>query len=256
MSIAIPHWLGPWLIGAGLVCIALALIVTIRAYVQLRRAEYYVIREEARRTGLRATLALFFFILLTLVFLFLPRQSPTTPPTPIPTLGPTQAPTPTVVEPTPTATVTTTPQATATEPFIPTSTPQATLPAAFTSPLPSAVPAPADARLEFWTLAQGVDENSQPVQPGTEFPAGIERIYLFFRYDGLLPNVPWTTAWYLNGELIGGGTKLWEAERPAGERYEFLEFSGGYPEGRYEAQVWLANRLQIRAVFSVVSTEG
>jgi len=158
--------------------------------------------------------------------------------------------------PTPTVTATPTPPATATEPFIPTSTPQATLPGAFISPLPSAVPPPGDARFEFWTLAQGVDETDQPVKPGSQFPVGTERVYLFFHYDGLLPNVPWTTVWYRNGELTSGGTSLWESSRSTGEWYEFLAFPGGYPEGDYEVQVWLGERLQIRAVFSVVNAEG
>lgn len=256
MSIAIPEWLAPWLVGAGVVSIVLALIVTIRAYLQVRRAEYYVVREEARRTALRATLVLFLLVLLTILLSIAPRQASAPEPTATPTPGQTPTPTPTRAAPTPTATPSPTPRATATEPFIPTSTPQAKLPAAFTSPLPSAVPPPADARLEFWTFAQDVSESGQPLEPATQFPAGIERIYLFFRYDGLLPNVPWTTAWYRSGELIGGGTKLWRAEKPVGARYEFLEFSGGYPVGDYEVQVWLGDRLQIRITFSVVSAGG
>jgi hypothetical protein len=256
MSIAVPEWLAPWLIGAGLVGIVLALIVTIRAYVQLRRAEYYIIREEARRTVLRASLAGFFLTLLTIVALFVPRQTSTPQSTTTPIPLQTLTSTPSRVVPTPTATAASTPQATATEPFIPTSTPQATLPASFTSPLPSAIPPPGDARFEFWTLARDVDANDQPVEPSTQFAAGTERVFLFFRYDGLLPNIPWTTAWYRNGELLNGSTRLWEPERPVGERYEFLEFPGGYPEGEYEVQVWLGDRLQIRAVFLIAGAEG
>jgi hypothetical protein len=255
MSIAIPNWLAPWLVGAELLAIVLALIVTMRAYVQLRRGEYYIIREEARRVALRGSLLVLFLALLIVVSLFIPRSDTTSQPMPTATPSP-PSPTPTRVVPTPTASATSTPQATATEPFIPTSTPQATLPAAFISPLPSAVPPPGDARFEFWTLAQGVDETDQPVKPGSQFPVGTERVYLFFHYDGLLPNVPWTTVWYRNGELTSGGTSLWESSRSAGAWYEFLAFPGGYPEGDYEVQVWLNDRLQIRAVFSVMSAEG
>ena len=256
MSIAIPSWLAPWLVGAELLAILLALIVTIRAYIQLRRGEYYVIREDARRTALRGTLLVLFLALLTVVSLFIPRQETTPQPTPAATPSPPSSPTPTRVVPTRTPSATFTPQATATEPFIPTSTPQATLPPAFISPLPSAVPPPGDARFEFWTLAEGVDETNQPIKPASQFPVGTERIYLFFRYDGLLPNVPWTTVWYHDGELISGGTSLWGSNRASGEWYEFLAFPGGYPLGDYEVQVWLGDRLQIRAVFSVVGAEG
>jgi hypothetical protein len=115
------------------------------------------------------------------------------------------------------------------------------------------VPPPADAHFEFWTLAESVDADNQPVNPSTQFPAGTERVYLFFEYDGLLPNVLWTTVWYENGELLSGGTSLWDSEKPAGQWHTFLEFPGGYPVGEYEVQVWLGERLQIRALFSIVN---
>jgi hypothetical protein len=256
MIIAIPRWLAPLLVGAGIVSIILALIVTIRAYVRLRRGGYYVIREEARRIALRGSLLVVVFSILTIGAVFFPRQAPAPGPTPTVTVFKTPTPIPTRVEPTRTATATPTPQPTATEPFIPTSTAQATLPAAFSSPLPAAVPAPGDARFEFWTLAQGADGNSQPEKPSSQFPVGIKRVYLFFRYDGLLPNVPWTTIWYRNGEILSGGTSRWESARSAGEWHVYLEFKDGYPRGEYEVQVWLDERLQIRASFSIASAEG
>jgi len=259
MSIAIPQWLAPWLVGAGLLGVALALVVTVRAYLAVQRAEYYIVREEARQTGLRATLAVFIFILLTVIFLLIPRRAASPQSIALPTTPASQqqpAHTPTPLPSVATATHTATPPPTATEPFIPTSTPQATLPPAFLSPLPSSVPPPGDARFEFWTLAEGVDENAQPIRPASQFPVGIERVYLFFRYDGLLPNVSWTTVWYLNGELLSGGSSLWESRRPTGEWHVFLALDGGYPVGEYEVQVWLGDRLEIRIRFSVGGNVG
>lgn len=256
MIIAIPRWLAPLLVGAGIASIFLALIVTIRAYIRLRRGDYYVIREEARRIVLRGSLLVIVFSALTVGAFFFPRQTPAPDPTPTATVVKTLMPTPTRVAPTRTSTATSTPQPTATEPFIPTSTAQATLPVAFSSPLAAAIPAPGDARFELWTLAQGVDQNNQPEKPSSHFPVGINRVYLFFRYDGLLPDVPWTTIWYRNGEVLSGGTSLWESRRSAGEWHVYLGFKDGYPRGEYEVQVWLGERLQIRAFFSVASAEG
>jgi hypothetical protein len=62
--------------------------------------------------------------------------------------------------------------------------------------------------------------------------------------------------WYKDGEYLSGGTDLWESQRPAGERYIFLGSLSGYTEGEYEVQVWLGDRLQIRAFFSVIKAEG
>lgn len=252
MNIAIPRWLTFWLVGAGLASIALSLVVAIRAYIQVGRAGYYVVREAARRTAVRASLAILIFTLLTIVVPFIPRQAPTPDPTPIPTPHSSPTPTPTRATSTPTATYTATPLPTATEPFIPTSTPQPTLPITFTVALSLAVPPPADATIEFWTLAEGVDRNNRPVGPATQFPEGIERVYLFFVYDGLLPDVPVTTVWYRDGEFLSGGTDLWESRRTRGERYVYMTLGGGYSAGEYEVQVWLGDRLQIRVFFSVV----
>ncbi len=195
-------------------------------------------------------------ILLTVGFLLIPRQTPASEPTPTVTLSPSPTSTPTATALTPTATATATPRPTATEPFIPTATPQATLPVTLTQPLPSAVPPPGDARFDFWTLAEGVDENDQPVNPTTNFVAGIERVYFFFRYDGLLPNVPWSVVWYQDGEMLDGSTRLWEPERPVGERFEFLGYAGGFPPGEYQVQAWLGDELQIRVTFIVIEPQG
>jgi hypothetical protein len=251
MSIAIPRWLTFWLVGAGLVGATLALIVAIRSFTQVRRAGYYIVREAARRTALRASLLFMVLVLLTVVVPFIPRQAPAPDPTLTPTPYSSPTPTPTRTTPMPTATSTPTPLPTATEPFIPTSTPQPTLPITFTAAFSLAVAPPADARITLWTLAQGVDENSRPVGAATQFSEGIERIYLFFTYDGLLPNVPVTVLWYHEGELLSGGTELWESQRSRGERYVYLTPSGGYQAGQYEVQVWLGDRLQIRTFFSV-----
>ena len=140
MNVAIPQWLAIALVGAGLVGAVLTLIIAIRAFVQTRRGEYYVIREGARRTALRAALLFLVFVVLSIGFLLIPRQTDGPQPLPTATSIPTQIPTFTRSLPTPTVTVTPTPQATATEPFIPTSTPQATLPVTLTTPIPSAVP--------------------------------------------------------------------------------------------------------------------
>lgn len=254
MNVAIPQWLAIALIGAGLVGVVLTLIIAIRAFVRARRGEYYVIREEARRTALRATFLCLLFIGLSIGFLLIPRQTRESQPLPSATPLPTQNPTFTQPVPTPTATDTPTPQATATEPFIPTSTPQATLPVTLTTPLPSAVSPPGDARFEFWTLAEGVDDANQPVNPTAQFPAGVARVYLFFHYDGLLPDIPWSVVWYGEDEYLRGRTSLWEPERSIGTRYEFLDL-GEYPPGEYEVQIWLDNTLQMRVRFSVAEPD-
>lgn len=254
MNVAIPQWLAIALIGAGLVGAALTLIIAIRAFLRARRGEYYVIREEARRTAIRLSLLFLLFAVFSIGVLLIPRQTARHQPVPSATPTPSQIPTFTRPAPTGTATTTPTPQATATEPYIPTSTPQATLPISLTTPIPSAISPPGDASFEFWTLAEDVDDASQPVNPTAQFPSGTARVYLFFHYDGLLPDIPWSVVWYLEGEYLRGRTSLWEPERSTGTRFEFLDL-GEYPPGEYEVQVWLENTLQMRVHFAVAEAD-
>jgi hypothetical protein len=130
------------------------------------------------------------------------------------------------------------------------------LPITYTEAFSQAVPPPADASIEFWTLAQGVSDDNRPVEPAAQFAEGVERIYLFYTYDGLLPGVPVTVLWYQDGELLSGGTDLWESQQSRGERYVFLTPSGGYTAGRYEVQVWLGDRIQVRVFFNVGEDQG
>ena len=256
MNIAIPRWLTFWLVSAGLMSIALTLFVAIRAYIQLGRAGYYVVREAARRTVVRASLAALLLVLLTALVPFIPKQVPAPDPTATPTATISPTPMPTRATATPMPTSTPTPLPTATEPFIPTTTPLPTLPITFTTALSLAVLPPADARIEFWTLAEGVDESDRPIEPAMQFPEGIERVYVFFTYDGLVRNAPVTTVWYRNGEFLNGGIDLWESQRSRGERYVYLTLGGGFAAGEYEVQVWLGDRLQIRTFFLVLGARG
>lgn len=258
MHLSIPAPWAPWLIGLSVLGIVIALVLTIRAYLQSRSGAYYAVREQALRTAGRALLVTLVFLALTITLILIPKHQSTPQSTPTATVRLAPTPTQALTTPTPLPMATATPTSlpTATEPFIPTTTPTPRPPDTALTPLPSAVPPPADAHIELTGLAQEVDENGFCQEPATQFPSGVGRLYLCYTYDGLLPNVPWTVAWYCGGEYLGGGTSLWESGRAAGNGYVFLSPSQGYPVGECEAQIWLAERLQFRARFKIVGAEN
>ncbi len=258
MNLSIPAPLAPWLIGLGIVAFFIALALTIRAYIQSRSGAYYAVREQALQAAGRALLVTLILLVLTIVLVMIPRTESSPKPTAgaiasaTATIRMVSTPTDVVITPTFTPNPSPTLLPTATEPFIPTTTPTPQLPDTALTPIPSAVPPPADAQIKFGGLAQNVDENGLCQGPTTQFPADVQRLYLCYTYDGLLPNVPWTVAWYCGGEYLGGETSLWQPGRSAGNGYVFLSPSQGYPPGKCEVQVWLDSRLQFRARFEIV----
>lgn len=167
---------------------------------------------------------------------------PTLTPTPVPTRGPT-----------------------ATPPPIPTSTPAILPPDTALTPLPSAVPAPQDARITLITLALDRDANGRPVNPGNEFPSGDRRVYLFFSWENMRNNIVTTFAWYKDGEFIDFCSDTWLWGTTEGRNWGehgwtsyYCRLPGGWQAGRYEIRVFIETRLQGIAQFVIVEqpTEG
>jgi hypothetical protein len=253
-----------WGAYALLIASAIPAGMAVSQLVKSRRARYYVTRQNAFKRAKRWILAAFVLQALAVVLLvaglYLPAIMPASPVTltATPTVTPVFTPTP---RPTRTPTVTPTRRPTATPPFIPTSTPAAPLPEPALSPLPSAVPAGEDARIAVITLAADRDDNDQPVDPGTEFPPGDHRVYLFFTYEGMKNGVTTTFAWYKDREFIDfcSDTWLWGLVegRDWGERGRtsyYCNPPGGWKPGTYEIQVFIEDRLQGVAQFLI--TEG
>jgi hypothetical protein len=108
--------------------------------------------------------------------------------------------------------------------------------------MPSAVPAGADARVVLTALATEKDENSQPLDPGNEFPPGEHWVYLFFTYEEMENGVARTFAWYKDGEFLErcSQTELWEW----GDRGRtWYGCPGSWEPGTYEIHVFREKRV-------------
>jgi hypothetical protein len=249
------RWVAYVLLIASAVPAGLAVAQLIKA----RRAPYYALRREALRRGKRWVLTALVWLALAIAVLIVPSRladilsAPASVPTATAATVPTRTPTP---RPTRTPTATPTRRPTATAPFIPTSTPDVPVPESALSTLPSAVPAGEDARITVITLAAQADDLEQPVDPGTEFPPGDHRVYLFFTYEGMQNGVATTFAWYKNGELLDSDTWAWGLAEgrewgEAGRTYYYYKPPEGWEPGDHQVHVFIETRLQGTAQFVI-----
>ncbi len=265
----IPLSLAPYLRGGGIVLLSasiVSLVISILCFHRARVDTYYFLRENARRAGLRWLSVSLPLVVLGLVALFLPVGPSATPPltaAPSPTLSPTALVSPSAV---PTRAPTATPRPSATPPPRPTATPSPSptptpfypLPEGASVRLPGATPAGPEAQIVLRTFALG-EAAGQPVSPGTTFPAGDYRVYLFFDYSGMEPGITWTYGWYREGEYMDGNTCPWGTTRAdcphvgrrAGSTYLFYRRPEGYDPGVYAVRIWIEDRLQGTLEFSV-----
>jgi hypothetical protein len=244
-----------WIAHAVLLASIIPVMVAIYQMDRARRAPFYVARAAALQRVRRWALVALLMVVVALSLLvvapslarLLGRPEWPARETPTPTAAAMVTSTP---RPTRTPTVTPTRRPTATPPFIPTPTPDVRPPESAATPLPNAVPAGEGAHITVITLAAGRDEAGQPVDPGTEFPPGDHRVYLFISYEGMANGVAWTFAIYRDGGLVDSATQMWEWGT-AGKTYLYFKPPGGYEPGLYEMQVFVEERLQGVAQFVI-----
>lgn len=257
-----PQFLARYELTAALFALALLFLgVSVLKFRHARTAEYYILREAARRSGTRLLLLAFISLILAGGTLYL-RSRWGAMVSPTPTLTPTvpqTSPSPTIAAlPSPVATATPSPSP---SPIPPTPTPSPTptptpypLPETASTPLPGAIPARPEARITLETFALGV-QNNHPVQPGAEFTAGDFRVYAFILYEGMSRGAVWTYGWYREGEYMDGNTCLWWVRLPEeyhcpymvgeqGRTFLYYRRPGGYDPGTYELRIWIENRFQ------------
>lgn len=245
------------LLLAGIVLSLLALRRTLHLFSQSRRAPYYILREEAARSGWRWALVSLVLIVATIALAVYAAQAPslaptpgaestTTPASPVPTLGPTAtrqaAATPTAL-PSPTPTVTPT--------LTPTVAPAPDVPAVLLTPIPSAVAPDPAAKFEFLTLASRLDAIFNPLDPGLQFPTSVSRVYVFFRASGVNDGAPWGIFCYRDDTIFDLFVALWD-DGPKTQTARAFCSHDGRP-GTYGLRAYLGTTLAFEVQYSLVS---
>lgn len=247
----------------------LIVIAFISAYLnfrETRRAPYFRLRRAASIRGWRWSAVLVVSITVLVVSLRARRALP--PPdmgglrsTPPPTLSPTATSAPPTATPAPPNTPVPPPTATDT-PAPPTATPpvataapsEAATPTA-TSTVESASPAITplgEPSLAITDFSSGISPEGSPVGIGAEFPAGLQRIYCWFRYSGMTGDLTWQRMLFLNRIMIREEVGEWEADE-SGVGYYFFTAQNGWAPGQYEARFYIGDRLADSATFTITS---
>jgi hypothetical protein len=244
--------ISPVLLIVGVAAIVLALSRTLRQLQLARRAPYYILREEARRSAGRWAIASALSIALTAALVLYASQAPAasvneptpTATPPVPTLGPSPTRAPTFT-PTPSPTS----QASPTPPPTPTATLSPDLPDVLLTPIPGAVTPSAAARLEFLTLASRLDADSNPLDPGLQFPAGASRVYVFFRAAGVNNGATWGVFCFRDGEIFDQFVGLWE-DGPARQTARAFCAHDGNP-GAFRLRAYLGVTLAFEVQYTL-----
>jgi len=126
-------------------------------------------------------------------------------------------------------------------------TPVATLTPPATQP--TATP-PARPYIRDVILARGVSDAREPVEPGTQFPAGPERLYAFFSYGNMTGPLTWSQAWYKDDTELARETGPWTYGW-AGRAYVFYMPAGGWTPGAYSVRFYIGDLLEAESTFII-----
>jgi len=86
------------------------------------------------------------------------------------------------------------------------------------------------------------EANGQPAGSiRTEFPAGIESLYIFFNWQLIAPGTMWTRRWYVDDDVLFEVTEPWDAESSGTNYYASLTSLDALPDGRYKLEISMAN---------------
>jgi len=263
ISPAILHYIAVAARVIGAVVVVVLLIIAVKNLRQARTGAYYVQREEARSRGLRllgVTLlsALVLFGLAALSDFLGARPANVAKATVTPN------PTPTVVTPEPTATSTPeeptgtlVPRPTATQLPVPTATPSPTripptdLPPTLLTPVPLAEPAAENANFGPVQFGAGY-VNFQLTGVTNIFPLDVPIVHATFLVRNLNRNAVWAAAWYRDGKYVAGDPLVWTA-LPNTIGHVFYGPPGGYKPGKWELRLYIEDRLQQKAAFTILN---
>lgn len=253
--------LSPWILGLAALGFVLIVWAAVRAFQLARTGPYYVIRQQARRRGFGLIGVAAAILVGGIAWgLYLPTLRPQpalSTPTPVPSPTwtvqiPTATPSPTS-SPTLTPSVTPAPPtATSTATSTPTRAPDLPPPLLTLTPLPSIVPAAANAGFGSITFTAGPPEKCPPSPAGpgrSEFQVGIPKICAYFQVRNMLRNSMWLAAWYRDGKYVAGDPLLWDG--PANGVGIAFYAEPGRQAGRWELRLYIEDRLQSTGTFTV-----
>lgn len=126
-------------------------------------------------------------------------------------------------------------------------------PGAEQPPEPGSEPPVAGSQIGSITFASALDDNNQPIDPGSTFRSGITYVYGLFEYFNLVPGSQVQFVWYVNGVKFTDYNLDWQG--PAnGVTWAniYYEDNSLLPEGNWELQIYLNGSLAQAGNFEIV----
>ncbi|MCB0112700.1 MAG: trypsin-like peptidase domain-containing protein, partial [Caldilineaceae bacterium] len=102
------------------------------------------------------------------------------------------------------------------------------------------------------TFAAGVDDNDEPINPGTVF-SDIDEIYAFFDVDGVENGAQWTRRWYLDGEVVSEQDSVWNAGN-MDATWISLYADDGLPPGEFTLELLIEDEIVQSASMEVAES--
>jgi len=132
-------------------------------------------------------------------------------------------------------------------PTLPPTTPSAT---PFITTIEAPVTSSPDAAIKLDTISTGISPSLQPVDPGTFFSSGQTRIYFFISFSNMSNGESWSRALLLDGKVIRTVTEAWN-QGEKGNAYYWFEAQGGFPQGSYQAQFYVGDKMVAQGAFTL-----
>jgi hypothetical protein len=107
-----------------------------------------------------------------------------------------------------------------------------------------------DATITLETISTGISSSLEPVDAGTFFSSGQPRIYFFISFSNMSNGQSWARALLLDGTVIRTVTEAWN-QGVEGNAYYWFEAAGGFPQGSYEAQFYVGDKLVAKGAFTL-----
>ncbi len=110
------------------------------------------------------------------------------------------------------------------------------------TPLASDVIPPSGLSLNIIAVDSEIGENMLPVDSRSLFAAGLNRVYFWVEYTGMVDGLAWERILIRDTEVVQGGAYLWSGGVEGSDVY-FFGVSDGFEAGEYQIRVSIAGDL-------------
>lgn|GEM_PF-1868496 len=100
------------------------------------------------------------------------------------------------------------------------------------------------------SFSREIGADYKAIDAGLIFPQGSYTLYATFDYEGMADGMAWAWVWRYNGRVIEGGNEVW-AYGDSGPGYIYFGPEEGFQPGQYSLEVWVNEELMTIATVVV-----